>query len=162
VLQINLHHNRVASAALCVVMKNCDVARIQEPRTYMGEIKGVKEVGGEVIYSRSIQNPRSCILVKKDFQILLLMHYCSRDLTAVKIKTLCGRGPREIILGSAYLPYNDAEPPPPREMERLVTECWAEGSHLVISCDANAYHTSWEVQILTTEVSPCLVLLWLI
>jgi hypothetical protein len=56
----------------------------------MGEIKGLKEVGGELIYSRSIQNPRTCILVKKGFRILALMCYCSRDLTAVKIKTLCG------------------------------------------------------------------------
>jgi hypothetical protein len=25
VLQVNLHHSRAASAALCVVIKNCDV-----------------------------------------------------------------------------------------------------------------------------------------
>jgi hypothetical protein len=31
------------------------------------------------------------------------MHHCSRELTAVKIKTSCRRGPREIIVGSAYL-----------------------------------------------------------
>jgi hypothetical protein len=72
VLQINLHHSRAASAALCVAMKNCDVALIQEPWTYKAEIKGLREVGGELIYSRSNQNPRTCILVKKGFQILPL------------------------------------------------------------------------------------------
>jgi hypothetical protein len=92
VLKVNLHHSRAALAALCVAMKNCDVALIQESWTYMREIKGLKEVGGELIYSRSIQNPRTCILVKKDCWILPLMHYCSRDLTAIKIKTLCGGG----------------------------------------------------------------------
>jgi hypothetical protein len=51
--------------------------------------------------------------------------------------------PREIILGSAYLPYDDFEPPPPREMERPVAGCRADGSHLVIGCDANAHHTTW-------------------
>jgi hypothetical protein len=56
---------------------------------------------------------------------------------------LCGGGLREIILRSAYLPYDDAEPPPPRELERLVTGCRAEGTHLVIGCDANAHHNSW-------------------
>jgi hypothetical protein len=61
VLQVNLHHSRAASAALCVTMRNCDVALIQEPWTYMGEIKGLKEVGGGLIYSRSTQNPRTCI-----------------------------------------------------------------------------------------------------
>jgi hypothetical protein len=75
-------------------MKNCDIALMQEPWTYMGEIKGLKEVGGEIIYSINIQNLRTYILVKKDFRILLLMHYCSRELTAVKIKTSCFAGGR--------------------------------------------------------------------
>ena len=143
VLQVNLHHSRAASAALCVAMRNCDVALVQEPWTYKGEIKGLKEVGGELIYSRSIQHPRTCVLVKKGFRILPMMHQCSRDLTAVKIKTSNGGGPREIILGSAYLPYDDVEPPPPVELERLVIGCRADGRHLIIGCDANAHHTSW-------------------
>jgi hypothetical protein len=94
-------------------MRYCDVALVQEPWTYKGEIKGLKEVGGELIYSRSIQHPRTCIFVKKGFQILPSMHHCSRDLTAVKIKTSSGGWPREIILRSAYLPYDDMEPPTP-------------------------------------------------
>jgi hypothetical protein len=114
VLQVNLHHSRVASPALCTGMRYCDDALIQEPWTYKGEIKGLKEVGGEIIYSRSIHHPRTCISVKKGFQILPLLHHCSRDLTAVKIKMSSGGGPREIILGSAYLPYDDIEPPPPQ------------------------------------------------
>ena len=121
----------------------------------MGEIKDIKEVGGELVYSRSNQNPRTCILVKKDFRILPLMHYCSSDLS--QIKTLCGKGPREIILGSACLPYEYFEPTPPREMENLVVGCRANRSHLVIGCDAIAHHTTWGVKILTTEVSPCLI-----
>ena len=50
---------------------------------------------------------------------------------------------REIILGSAYLPYDDAEPPPPGELERLVTGCRTKGTHLIVGCDANSYHTFW-------------------
>ena len=103
-------------AALCVAMKSCDVALIQESWTHKGAIRGLKEVGGELIYSRSTPSPRACILIKKGFQILPLMHHCSRDLMAVKIKTSSGRGPREIIVGSAYLPYNDVELPPPGEL----------------------------------------------
>jgi hypothetical protein len=83
------------------------------------------------------------MLIKKGFQILPLMHHCSRDLTAVRIKTSGSRGPREIILRSAYLPYNDVELPPPGELERLVMSCRAQGTHLIISCDANSLHTSW-------------------
>jgi hypothetical protein len=100
VLQMNLHHSRAASAALCAAMKTFDVALIQEPWTYKGAIRGLKEVGGELIYSRSTLTPRTCILIKKGFQILPLMNHCSRDLTAVKIKTSIDGGPREIILGS--------------------------------------------------------------
>jgi hypothetical protein len=66
-----------------------------------------------------------------------LTHHCYRDLTAVKIKTSSGGGPREIILRSAYLPYNDAVLPPPEELERLVMGCKAEGTHFIIGCDAN-------------------------
>jgi len=142
VLQVNLHHSRAASAALSVAMKDCDVALIQEPWTYKGEIKGLKEVGRELIFNRSIPYSRTCILVKKGFRILLLMHHFSRDLTVVKIKTSSGGGPRKIILGLAYLPYDQVEPPPPRELERLVTDCMANGTHLIISCDANSHHTS--------------------
>jgi hypothetical protein len=125
-------------------------------------VKGLKEVGGELIYSRSTQHPRTCILAKKGFWILPLMHHCSRDLMAVKIKTSSGGGPREIILGSAYLPYDDVEPPSPGELERLVTGCRAEGTHLIISCCQQMRITPpGEVQILKTEVSPCLIILWL-
>lgn len=61
----------------------------------------------------------------------------------VKIRKSCDKGPREIILGSAYLPYDDPEPPPPKEVERLVAGCRADGSHLVVGCDVNVYHTTW-------------------
>ena len=101
-------------------MKNFDVALIQEPWTYKGAIKCLKEVSGELMYSRFTQNPRTCILIKKGFQILPLMHHSSRDLTAVKITVSSGGRPREIVLGSAYLPYDDTEPPPPEELEKLV------------------------------------------
>jgi hypothetical protein len=123
VLQVNLHYSRAASATLCVAMKTCDVALIQEPWTCKGVIRGLKEAGGELIYSRSTLTPRTCILIKKGFKILPLMIHCSRDLTAVKIKTSSGGGPREIILRSAYLPYDDAEAAPSWVLEKLVMSC---------------------------------------
>jgi len=142
-LHVNLHHSRAASAALSVAIKDCDVALIQEPWTYKDEIKGLKEVGGELIYSRSSPYSRTCILVKKGLHILPLMHRCSRDLMTVKIKMSDGGGPREIILGSAYLSYDDVEPPTPGELERLVTGYRADGTNLIVGCDANSHHTSW-------------------
>jgi hypothetical protein len=83
ILQVNFHHSRAASAALCAATKKCDAALIQEPWTYKGEIKGLGEVGEEVIYSKSTLQPRTCNLVRKGFRILPLTQHCSRDLTAV-------------------------------------------------------------------------------
>jgi len=60
----------------------------------------------------------------------------------VKIKTSSGREPREITPGLAYLPYNDVESILPRELDRLVMGCRAEGTHFIVGCDANSHHTS--------------------
>ena len=106
-------------------MKTCDVVLIWEPWTYKGAIKCLKEVGGELIYSRSTLNLRTYILIKKGFQ----MHHCSGDLKAEKIKTSSGEEPREIMLGSAYLPYDGFVPPPPWELEKLVMGCWNSPHH---------------------------------
>jgi hypothetical protein len=70
------------------------------------------------------------------------MHHCSRDFSVAKIKTSSDRGPREIVLGSAYLPYDDVELLPPGEVERLVMVCRAGETQLIIGCDANSHHTS--------------------
>jgi hypothetical protein len=67
------------------------------------------------------------------------------DLTAVIIKSSNGRGPREIILGSAYLPYDDVEFPHPGELEKVMLGCRPEGTHLIIGCDASSHHTSWGI-----------------
>ena len=71
----------------------------------------------------------------------------------MKITASDGGRPREIVLGLAYLPYDDAEPPPPEELEKLVMGCRAQGTHLITP--------PGEVQTSTTEVSPCLITLWL-
>jgi hypothetical protein len=72
-----------------------------------------------------------------------LAQYCYRDLTAVKIIAPNGDGPREFVLGSAYLPFDDAELPPTLRVEKLVMGCRDEGTHLIIGCDANSHHSSW-------------------
>ena len=79
----------------------------------------------------------------------------------MKTKTSNGGGLREIILGSAYLPYDDVEPPHPGELVRLVIRCMTEGTHLITAMMQMRITPAGEVQILTTEVSPCLITLWL-
>jgi len=76
--------------------------------------------------------------------MLPLKHHCFRDLTAVKIKTTNGRETREIILGSAYLPYNDVEQLPHEELHMLVMGCCRdEWIHLINGCDVNSQYSYW-------------------
>jgi hypothetical protein len=123
-------------------MKNCDVALIQEPWTYKGAIKGLREVSGELIYS-SHSESQNLHFNQKRFSYTAADASLLQDLTAVKITAQCGGKPREINLGSAYLPYDGAEPPTAEELEKLVMGCRDQGTHLIIGCDISSHHTSW-------------------
>jgi hypothetical protein len=70
------------------------------------------------------------------------MQYCYRDLTAVTFTSNIG-GSREIVLGSAYFSYDDAEPLATPGVEKLVMGCRDSGTHLIIGCDANSHHSYW-------------------
>ncbi|XP_057329823.1 uncharacterized protein LOC130670435 [Microplitis mediator] len=48
----------------------------------------------------------------------------------------------ELIVGSAYFPYEDANVPT-KEVTDLVEYCRSEGLPLLIGCDVNAHHTVW-------------------
>lgn len=141
VVQINLHHSRAASAALCKLMEGIDIALVQEPWVVRGKVCGLGPKG-ELIYSRSSERPRTCIWIREGINSLRLTDHCLQDLTAVKIATK-GRRPREIILGSAYLPYDDPTLPPTRALEDLVQKSRAEHRHLIVGCDANSHHEAW-------------------
>jgi hypothetical protein len=72
-----------------------------------------------------------------------LTQYCYRGLTAVRITAPYSGGPREIVFGSAYLPFEDAEPPSTPGVEKLVMGYWDEGTHLIIGCHALSHHSCW-------------------
>lgn len=62
---------------------------------------------------------------------------------AIKLEvTLEGRK-REIVVASAYMPYDDPEPPPSEDIAGLVENCRRKGRELIIGCDANSHHTVW-------------------
>lgn len=143
-IQVNLHHSRAASAALCKMMAgHPGIALIQEPWLVRGKITGLGGTGGELIFSRSHENPRACILIKKDIQIMPLTELCSRDVATVKIKLNDDGGPRELVLASVYMPYDSSEPPPSRDVEKLVMYCRESGLQFIAGCDANAHHSIW-------------------
>jgi hypothetical protein len=60
-LQINLHHSKAATAALCqrLAEGNADVALIQEPWLYKGQVRGLTKIGWTVYSAMPEGNVRS-------------------------------------------------------------------------------------------------------
>jgi hypothetical protein len=49
----------------------------------------------------------------------------------------------ELIVASAYLPYDSDEPPPTKEVRDVIDYCTSRKKQLIIGCDANAHHILW-------------------
>jgi hypothetical protein len=72
--------------------------------------------------------------------ILPLLELCSRDVMAVRMTYTCEGGVEELIVASAYLPYDSDEPPPSKEVRDVIDYCGSRNKQLIIGCDANAHH----------------------
>jgi hypothetical protein len=72
-----------------------------------------------------------------------LLEFCSRDVTKVRIIYTYGGGYKELIVASAYLPYDSDEPPPTKAVRDAIDYCCSRKIQLIIGCDANAHHTLW-------------------
>jgi splicing factor 45 len=144
-LQINLHHSKAATAALCQQLTegNADVALIQEPWLYSGRIKGLTNTGGTVYSAAPCNNIRSCTYIWSLINALPLLEFCSRDTTMVRITHAYGGIHEELIVTSAYLPYYSDEPPPNKEVRDVIELSHNRKKQLIIRCDAKAHHTLW-------------------
>lgn len=165
VVQINLHHCEAASEDLVqyLTKKDVDVALIQEPWLYRDKIRGLGTKNYELFYSRVEGKKRACIVAKKSLHFILLSQYSTSDLTVVAWEQ---KGKTQLLLASAYMPYEEKEPPP-KAVRDLVQGAGAHGKHLVIGCDANGHHTQWGSKdinergesildfILTTDLNIC-------
>lgn len=144
VLQINLQHNKAASAAFCQIFLNegFDLALIQEPWLHQGRVAGLGDSKGTLVYCNSLRNVRTCILVRRGVDFLTLHEFCSRNLTAISITWMNKGRKHSSIIGSVYLPFDSRDPPPSRELELLVESSLAGGQQLLLGCDANAHHSA--------------------
>ncbi|PNF26374.1 hypothetical protein B7P43_G17902 [Cryptotermes secundus] len=144
-LQINLHHSKAATAALCQQLAEgkADIALIQEPRLYKGRTRGLNNMGGTVYSVAPSNNARSCVYIRDHVNALPLLELCSRDATAVRITYLYQEGSKELIIASVYLPYDSDEPPPTKEMRDIIEYCFSRKKQLIIGCDANAHRILW-------------------
>ena len=143
-VQINLQHNKAATALLARALKDgkYDIALIQEPYIYKGDIKGLNNTGGTLWYSRHTKGVRTCIYTRNGVKVWPLHDFCSRDLTAVTIETGGENQSSTIITAAAYLPYEEANPISTL-LEGLVNYGSRKNMETIIGCDANAHHVIW-------------------
>ncbi|GJQ67895.1 hypothetical protein Trydic_g16655 [Trypoxylus dichotomus] len=103
--------------------KNIDIVLIQEPWIIKGKVCGLT-IGGWALVHGLDPNPRSCLL-RPDIQ------WTHNSET------------RNLLLGSAYLPYDQEGPPPTSEVKTLMSYSEAHKLQFLLGCDANAHHTIW-------------------
>jgi hypothetical protein len=116
-IQINLHHSKVATAALCqrLAEGKADVALIQEPWLYKGQVRGLTNSGWPAYFATPDGNVRFCIYVRNHINALPLLEFCSRDTTTVRMTYTSNGGYEELIVALAYLPYDSGEPLPSKK-----------------------------------------------
>lgn len=138
-LQINLHHSKVASAALLnrMAVDQPDFVLIQEPWVNGGKICGLRTPTYKLYAASSEGKLRTCIMSKVQLNIFLMHHYSNEDVTTISWET----GGSSYRLTSFYLAYDD--PVPPQLLEKLVSESETSNCRLILGGDANAHHTIW-------------------
>jgi hypothetical protein len=80
--------------------------------------------------------------VRNYINALPKLEFCSRNATTVRITHTYGSICKELIVASAYLPYDSDEPPPTKEVRDIIDHCHSK-KQLIIGCDANEHHTLW-------------------
>jgi hypothetical protein len=120
-IQANLQHSIAASRVLTrtVSGKGTDMALIQEPWYREICIRGLNIPGYTLYSAGGTDGPRACILVG-GMTSWLLPGFSSRDLVSVLVKYLEHGMDRQVVICSAYLPYDSENPPPAKELEELI------------------------------------------
>ena len=145
VTQINLQHCKEASSLMSHLINKepTTVALIQEPWVFKNYIRGLSTKGGRLFCDSKCDRPRTCIVSGASVQARLLEQFTSQDITAVQTTIDMGGQTRELVLGSAYLPYDASEPPPSKEVVSLIQYCSNNKLPLILGCDANSHHPCW-------------------
>jgi splicing factor 45 len=125
-------------------VRKADIALIQEPWLYKGQIRGITNTRGRVYSVAPDNNARSCIYTRNYINALPSLELCSRDATTVRITYTYRGGCEELIVASTYLPYDSDEPPLTEKMRDIIDYCKSKKKQLIVGCDANAHHILWE------------------
>ena len=140
--QINLQHCKEANSLMSHLInkKLTSVALIQEPWVFKKYIRGLNTKGGQLFCNSRCDRRRTCIVSGASVQARLLGQFTSQDLTAIQTTIDMGGQKRELVIGSAYLPYDAITPPPSKELVSLIQFCSTSKLPLIIGCDANSHH----------------------
>ena len=116
------------------------ISLVQEPWLYKTKIIGLRGCG-QLICGR-VDNSRACLLVK-GLRVEAIPKYCLRDLATAKFWYKDDKGGmREVVVASAYFPY-ESNLCPTAEVIELIKFCEDKGWDLLLGCDANAHHLAW-------------------
>ncbi|XP_071578122.1 uncharacterized protein [Temnothorax nylanderi] len=119
--------------------ENVDVALVQEPWLAKDRVRGLRTKEYTLLHSQTAGKKRTCIVAKRSLKLTLLTQYSTNDLT---VATCESQGNTKLLLASAYMPYDEAEPSP-EAVQNLVLGARKQGRQLVIGCDANGHHIQW-------------------
>jgi hypothetical protein len=117
---------------------------IQEPRHHEGHVRGLNIPGYTLFFTGGIDRPRACILTRNKTTWMLSGFYC-RDLVAVLIKYNEDGAEWQLVICSAYLPYDSEHPPLSKELEELVQYCESKTLYLIIECNSSAHYSVWGI-----------------
>ncbi|KAH8326865.1 hypothetical protein KR067_005013, partial [Drosophila pandora] len=119
-LQINLHHSKVASAALLLHLaeSGADVALIQEPWIHGDRILGLGASDFRLYTADVTGKKRACILAKKNLNTFLLPNFSNEDHVAASIEGPGGH----LRICLAYMGHYHLGPPPHSLLRRLVED----------------------------------------
>lgn len=142
--QINLQHCKEATALISrsLAVGHTEIALIQEPYIIKNEVAGLELKGYKIFTGHTSNRPRACIAIRNDIKCSSIPQFCSEDLVTIKLER-GGCGDRDLILSSAYLPYDSLIGPPGPLIEQLTGFCSLNKHTLVIACDANSHHIVW-------------------
>jgi len=142
--QINLQHCKAASAELSrrFGLNQFDIGLIQEPYIFKDKVKGLDS--GDIIYFPGRSKPRTCIYIKRDIKYITLPQFCTGDETTIKVSLRDVSGCEfEVILCSAYCPFDSTSAPPSSTLIELTKFANSSHKHLIIACDSNAHNVIW-------------------
>ncbi|XP_073824552.1 uncharacterized protein [Musca autumnalis] len=139
-MQINLHHCKAAAAELLLTLTKhqVDIALIQEPYLYKNRVAGLNDKNYTTFAASNGDKVRTCIVGKKNLNLLLLSNFSGGDITAVRMED---HSKRVTIFTSIYMPYE--HPDPPGQHVELLLKEMGSTSLIIMGCDANAHHFHW-------------------